>query len=87
MTEKRINPYTRLKEIGTEWANKIRFRDQRGMWFYPKKRLHEGWSLDDLYERVSAAEQLGYVVELKATEDGLEVVYLKELPPTPFEFR
>lgn len=82
------NPYNRLKRIGGEFfLNKVKYRHKVEMWYYPKNRLDEGWNLGDLYERVSAAKQLGYDVILEADNKGLIVKYVKSIPDIPWEFR
>lgn len=81
------NPYTRLLEEIREWCCKLLRRDKREMWFYPKKQLNDGWPLTDLYERVSAAKQLGYDVVLEANEMGLIVKYIKQIPNIPSTWR
>ena len=84
---KRINPYTRLKNLGSEYICELKNPETVGMWTYPKSRLDEGWSLTDLYERIKAAEQLGYDVKLMATNKGIEANYVKQAKATPWEFR
>lgn len=84
---KRINPYTRLQQECSEWARKVKYRDRRVMFRYPKNSLNEKWSLSDLYERVAAAKQLGYSVELEAGNDGITVKYVKDIPEPPWEIR
>ena len=79
----RTNPYNRLKEEFRSWVFKATHRQTKTMWVYPKKDLSHGWRLDTLHERVSAADQLGYDVELKATQDGLVVQYVKKIPEKP----
>ena len=55
-----------------------------GMWSYPAASIKTAtWSLFDLSQRVQAAEQLGYGVQLRWSEtDGLVVEYV-EKPPSP----
>jgi len=80
MTTKRISPYTRLlNQIKQFVADNIKYRHKKLMWRYPKKRLNEGWNLDDLHERIQAADQLGYDVQLIANDSGLEVHYIKKI--------
>ena len=84
----RISPYTRLKKIALEWAVEALYPSTRTMWCYPKNRLQtESWCLTTLYERTAAAEQLGYDVKLKATDNGLEVRYVKKVPELPWELQ
>lgn len=57
-------------------VNLARFPRRIFMWRYPKNRLGEGWSLTDLAERVQAADQLGFDVQIKHADDGLSVYYV-----------
>lgn len=79
----RKTPYQRILEDIQEYCRKVRFRHTKGMWLYPKNRLNDNWNLGELWERVSAAEQLEYDVVLKADAEGLHVKYVKQLPRTP----
>lgn len=81
----RQNPYTAIKSRFAEWMTQAINRRRISMWHYPKAKLKETWSLSDLWERVAAAEQLGFDVELKATPEGLRVEYVKKLPPRPWD--
>lgn len=76
---KRANPYTTLRDECAVWISRALNRRRTIMWRYPKGRLGERWTLTDLYERVAAAKQLGYSVELEAADDGLNVWYVKKL--------
>jgi len=84
---KRPNPYTTLANDAREWARSVLMARARTMWRYPKERLNEGWPLSDLRERTAAADQLGYDVRLRATDDGLVVEYVKRPPPPPWAIR
>ena len=83
--EKPINPYQRLMARFKEFANKVEYRKKTTMWVYPKNKLTESWPLKDLYERVAAAEQLNYDVQLFATDDGLSVKYIEKNPKRPWD--
>lgn len=86
MTTKRINPYQRLLEEIRSYIRKVKYRHTKTMWIYPKKVLTDGWDLGFLYQRTAAAEQLGYDVQLKATEEGLVVQYVKKIPEPPYSW-
>lgn len=73
-------PYQRLAEDFEEYRRKVKFPRTVGMWNYPKARLNENWTLGDLYERVKAADQLGYDVSLFAADEGLVVRYVAKRP-------
>lgn len=82
MKTKRISPYTRLlNEIKEFLSNNIKYRHEKLMWRYSKKSLENktAWDLSQLWERVQAADQLGYDVQLKANDSGLEVSYIKKI--------
>lgn len=89
MSQKRINPYDRLKQEAKKWALKVAYPLRKTMWRYPKADLLRdgGWHLADLWERVAAAEQLGWRVELTASDEGLVVTYVKKHEDAPWEFR
>lgn len=87
MKTKPKTPYQRLLEDIKKWCYKVRCRHEKIMWMYPKKRLNEGWNLGDLYERTMAAEQLGYEVRLIANSEGLTVIYKKQVPDVPYEWK
>lgn len=84
MKTKPISPYERLMDSFTKFANDVEYRKRITMWVYPKNKLTESWPLKDLYERVAAAEQLGYDVQLLATDGGLEVKYTSKAPKRPY---
>jgi hypothetical protein len=86
METKRKNPYVMLLDEIKEHCRKIRFRHTKAMFWYRKEALATGFRLDDLYQRVQAAEQLGYDVVLKAEDDGLHVQYVKKVPQTPYSW-
>lgn len=85
MSVKRITPYERLLRAARHFAFDVTNPKWKPMWTYPKRHVDEGfsWKLQDLIQRVLAAEQLGYSVRLRVNEGGLHVEYVKrpEVPP------
>lgn len=74
---KRIGPYQQLQERVKQWLRPVVYPSRVTMWVYPKDKLNTGWwELTSLYERVLAADQLGFDVMLLAKEDGLRVEYI-----------
>jgi len=67
-----INPYQRLLDKVVSFCDSLKNRHLRIMFIYPKEELNTNWGILQLYERVVAADQLGYDVKLKATTEGLE---------------
>ena len=84
---KPISPYTRLLNEARLFIYKALNPIRVPMFFYPKGKLNNGWKLENLYIKTKTAEELGYKVELKATDKGLEVEYVKQPPSIPLNFR
>ena len=80
----RLTPYQRLLDLFREYLSKVEYPTRMVMWIYPKDDLGKSWSLDDLYQRTLAAEQLGFNVVLRAEKDGLKVEYRKKPPERPY---
>lgn len=85
MREKPITPYARLLADVRKFAISVKFAHKKLMWRYNKQDLGKNWTLTDLYERVKAAEQLGYDVVLIAEDAGLAVQYTKR-PDVPWNW-
>lgn len=83
MTTQRKTPWQRMRERCTEFANATCFPRRSIMWRYERNALDKGWALSHLYERVAAAQQLGFEVYLTADEDGLSVRYQEKRPGWP----
>jgi hypothetical protein len=83
---KRINPYDRLLGEIKEFCSKLKYPHTKLMWRYPKEKLDNQWTLSDLWQRTSAATQLGYDVVLTATDEGLLVEYKKKIPVIPYHW-
>jgi hypothetical protein len=83
--QKIMNPYEQLRASCKTWANHVLRPCTVAMLFYNKKNLSVGFTLDDLYERVKAADQLGYDVKLLALDNGLHVRYVKRPPAAPWQ--
>ena len=81
-----INPYQRLLDKVVSFCDSLKNRHLRIMFIYPKEELNTNWGMLQLYERVVAADQLGYDVKLKATTEGLEVWYEKRVE-IPIEWK
>lgn len=85
-TEKRENPYQRLKRECQQWANKVLYRPEKIMFTYPAEKLEKyNYDLKQVHERVMAAQQIGYKVEIKANSEGLRIVYKERISNPPFE--
>lgn len=83
---KRVNPYSRLLERITRFCREIKYAHRRTMFTYPRDRLNAGWRLDQVYERVSAADQIGYECVVIADDTQLRIEYRKKVE-IPYEFR
>lgn len=73
----RETPYNRLKRVVQEYMTRVQLPMRKTMWMYPKEKLRETWRLDDLAERVQAADQLGFDVRLRMSDQGLVAEYVK----------
>lgn len=82
----RKNPYTELLQRVRRFAMDVAHRRVRTMWNYPKEKLSANWRLDDLAERVQAADQLGWDVLLKVKDGALHVEYHQRVT-VPMEFQ
>lgn len=83
----RFNPYQALMEEIKKFCHKVMYPKTKPMWTYPKKDLNTTWNIKDLYERTAAAEQLGWDVILKATDNGLEVKYQEKRPEVSYKWK
>ena len=78
----RISPYTRLLNMAREYAWQV-VNPRRIMMFY-----YERAQLADLYERVVAADQLGYDVQAIADTENRHIVFhYVNRAEVPREFR
>lgn len=83
MKTKPVNPYQRLVNDARGWIWKALHGKRVHMFTYPEaSKASAAYRLDELYQRVVAAGQLGYRVELKSLDGALRVEYVK-LPPDP----
>ena len=81
-------PYARLLRECRQWAFRVKYPKHRTMFVFPKAKLREGWSLDDVAHRVEAANTLGWSVEIVVAENGdLVVRYVKNAPDAPLVIR
>ncbi len=77
------NPYTRLKRACLKWAQSVYSPEKKLLWLYKKSDFDKQVNLYFLYERVGAADDLGYDVRLESRSDGLQVVYVKRPDQPP----
>lgn len=83
----KINPYTRLLKEIKEFCRELNTIKSQQMCVYTLEQLKEqGWDLFWVYERVGAAQQLGYKVELRYTDERLELWYVLKPRTTPWQW-
>lgn len=87
MKEKPVTPYQRLLEAMRKFAGEVEYPKRQRMWVYAKNDLGKGWDLTKLNERALAAQQLGFDILLKPTDEGLEIWYVQKRPERPWELR
>jgi len=84
---KTVNPYNRLLDEIKRWVFNFKNRRSVTMFHWPKEKMkpETGWRLDDVYQRVLAADALGYEVVFTANERGMEASYRKK-PKIPWQW-
>lgn len=82
-----ISPYHRLLTIAKDFAYETKFRETITMFGGMKKDLNYTW--DQIYERMMAAEQLGYEVLIKpdSNVNCFRIVYRKKVIEIPYELQ
>ena len=84
----RTNPYTRLKRKFIEWSSQVYFPTRKVMFtFKDAKKASGSWSLYDVYQRIQAADTLGYDVHVRTSGDDIVMQYVKRPDPLPYELR
>lgn len=83
----KLNPYERLKQIGREYADAVKYRHTANMFSLSKKEIDENnYSLREIYQRTAAAQQIGYEVHLVIRNDVLFIEYVQSPPQMPMAF-
>lgn len=79
MKRKPINPYDVLRNKYYQLRSAVLFPQRRQMWHYDIDSIKRGdtYRLNSLYQRVHAANTLGWDVRLVAHDDGLRVEYVR----------
>lgn len=78
MRSKPVTPYARLVGmIRAQWSAMMRQRRTPCMTFDAKDGV--GYRLDQLKQRVEAAQQLGHDVMVRSTAQGLEFSYVQRV--------
>lgn len=80
----RKNPYVLLKERVRAWASSVLYPRRKHLFLF-KKEILASCTLEATYQRVTAAQTLGWRVEVKATEEGLTFEYVEQPSTTPWE--
>lgn len=76
-----------LREDGIAFFNKVFHRHTKPFFLYKRENLSTGYTLNDLYQRTHAAQELGYTVILTADDEGLHTAYAEKLPTVrPWRF-
>jgi len=83
-TETLRKQLTHVHESAKEFVDKVFTRKKRTMFLYPLMDLKGGWSLDDVYQRTLAAQELGWCVTVHADAAGLRFDYEEKLPARPW---
>ncbi|MDH4038990.1 MAG: hypothetical protein OEV86_16065 [Candidatus Krumholzibacteria bacterium] len=90
MKQKPKTPYQHLLEDARKWAFEVEHPRMAPMFLYDAKAIvnRVGFRMDDLRERVLAADQLGYDVRVRVDNDGnLRAEYVKRPSLAPYKLR
>lgn len=81
-----VSPYTRLKDDFREFVHNVYERRVVTMFSMSREGIYgKNYNIIDLYERVIAANQLGYDVRLRVDKEGkLVAEYIQKLPTRPW---
>jgi len=83
-----MNPYTRLLEKCSVWSVKVRCPKTRRMFTFANVEHGSGrYSLNDVFQRTAAADQLGFDVRLRVSGKDLVAEYVERPPEPPREIR
>ena len=82
----RINPYTRLQTTCRNWAFSVLYPKRKVLFRYDDAtKSGNSWRLDDLCQRVIAADTLDFDVRLRVENKQLIAEYVKRPDNTPWE--
>lgn len=74
-----IKTYGEFKNRVIKWRNEVMFPKTIKMWSYINvDDSQQGFRLDHLLQRIEAADQLGYKVEVRSAGKDIEVYYVKK---------
>ena len=81
---KPVNPYTRLLNEIKDFCFKLKTRKVRPAFFIKRNSLKTNtYTLEDVYQRARAADDIGYEMIVIADDDGLRFKYREKLPRIP----
>ena len=81
--QKPKTPYQHLIETCRDWADTVVSASERTAYIITATRLHEGFVLSGVAERVQAADQLGWDVILRFRSDGTLAIVYRKRPTSP----
>jgi len=85
---KRVNPYERLRNECSQWAFDVEYPQRRLMFTFPSAgKANSNYDLRDVYERVQAAETLGWRCEIRVVDNVLRIEYVKKPETKPWALR
>lgn len=87
---KPITPYERLRSEAAQWAFNVANPIRRRMYTFQTAEIDrgDGWKLCDVKQRVQAADQLGWNVEIVVDTNGdLVFRYVQRPPDAPWSIR
>lgn len=79
-----MNPYNRLLAKAQQFAHDILIRKRKSNGYFPKEKLAVGFRLDLVEKEIATANLLGYDTVLENSDRGIEIVFVKRPPDSPF---
>lgn len=85
--QKPMNPYSRLLAVAREFASAVEFRHKRFTMALNRADVARNapFCMNDLLQRVIAADQLGYATEIRLTDEQMQFWLVKKVPDRPVE--
>ena len=76
----RKNPYQMLLEEFRDWVVRVVHARRRQALWYTMATVNQNADFSRIWERTIAAQQIGYEVVVKASDDGLRFEYVEKRP-------
>lgn len=78
------NPYNTLLSRAQKFAYDVAMRPRKGNGYFPKGDFVRGFRMDYVAKEIETAKLLGYDTVLENSDRGIEMVFVKRPPDSPF---